>query len=84
MLKFLIGIAAGTGIGLLIAPRAGVETRARLSEIAQNPQEKVNQALDSGVDQMANVGERLGRMMGERVASAIRDNTGLESTEKTA
>ena len=37
MLKFLIGIGCGVGLGLLLAPASGEQTREQLKELASRP-----------------------------------------------
>ena len=43
---FLLGAVVGVAIGLLYAPRAGIETRHFLAEKAEEVKEKVNEAVD--------------------------------------
>jgi len=43
---FLLGAVVGVAIGMLYAPRAGMETRAMISEKADEVKEKVNEAVD--------------------------------------
>ena len=43
---FLLGAVVGVAIGMLYAPRSGVETRAMISEKADEVKEKVNEAVD--------------------------------------
>ncbi len=45
-LGFLLGAVVGVAIGMLYAPRAGIETRAMISEKADEVKEKVNEAVD--------------------------------------
>jgi gas vesicle protein len=50
----LAGAAAGTVIGLLIAPESGEETRKKLSKSAQ----KFNEHLKSSIDDLAEKGQK--------------------------
>ncbi len=43
---FLLGAAAGAILGLLFAPKPGVETRAMLAERAGEVREKASEAVD--------------------------------------
>lgn len=40
LLAFLAGAIIGAGIGILMAPKSGQETRRQLSDLAQKAQEK--------------------------------------------
>ena len=43
---FVLGAVVGVAIGMLYAPRAGMETRAMISDKADEVKEKVNEAVD--------------------------------------
>ena len=43
---FLLGAVVGVAIGMLYAPRAGIETRHMIAEKADEVKEKVNEAVD--------------------------------------
>ena len=40
----VVGILAGAGVALLLAPKTGEETRAQISEFARKAQDKVKEA----------------------------------------
>lgn len=84
MLKFLGGLAAGFGIGLLIAPAAGEETRRELAnkarEAAEYPQRKANELLDAVPDKAAQVAADAARQAAEEAVAKVRDKTGLQPT----
>ena len=44
LLAFLAGAIVGVGVGLLIAPRPGKETRERISDLARQGREKAAEA----------------------------------------
>ena len=43
---FIMGAAIGVAVGMLYAPRAGAETRAMISDKADEVKEKVSEAVD--------------------------------------
>jgi gas vesicle protein len=43
---FILGTVIGVAVGMLYAPRAGIETRAMVSDKADEVKEKVNEAVD--------------------------------------
>jgi gas vesicle protein len=43
---FLLGAVVGVAIGMLYAPRAGIETRHMIVDKADEVKEKVNEAVD--------------------------------------
>jgi gas vesicle protein len=45
-LVFLLGAALGAGIGLMLAPKPGAETRAMLAEKAHEAKEKAAEAAE--------------------------------------
>ncbi|MBI2853057.1 MAG: YtxH domain-containing protein [Chloroflexi bacterium] len=56
---FLIGAIIGVAVGLLYAPRAGSETRARVKEMAET-------AIDKGRETASELKERLPFRLGAR------------------
>ena len=84
MLKFLGGLAAGFGIGMLIAPARGEETRRELLEkargAAEYPQRKANELLDAVPEKAAQVAAETARQAAEQAVGKVREKTGLPPT----
>ncbi len=84
MLKFLGGLAAGFGIGLLIAPAAGEETRRELldkaRDIVRYPEKKANELLDAVPDKAAQVAADAARQAAVEAVAKVREKTGLPPT----
>jgi gas vesicle protein len=59
-LAFLAGLGFGAAVGMLIAPKSGVETRNDLEDLARNSlnREKLNEVLDQGRERLQNVVEQ--------------------------
>jgi|SRR6185369_1225006 gas vesicle protein len=59
-LAFLAGLGLGAAVGMLIAPKSGVETRNDLEDFARNSlnREKLNEVLDEGRERLQNVVEQ--------------------------
>jgi gas vesicle protein len=71
MLKFFVGIACGIGLGLLIAPAAGEETREQLLELAKRPGDAARQKVQEVREDIAQMGANLGRQVAEKVSDKI-------------
>lgn len=71
MLKFLAGIGTGIGIGLMIAPAAGQDTRRRLLETAKDPtgavRDQVQQVRQKAGDMGANIGRQAAQQAVDKV-----------------
>lgn len=65
------GVAAGVGIGLLLAPRAGVETRERLRAQTENFRLKARDFADRAKGQIASTGQQIGEALPQRLSSEI-------------
>jgi len=91
MFKFIAGIATGVGIGILIAPATGEETRRNLMEqarnlpqrakdLAQAPQRKANEMLDQVPEKAADIASQTARKAAESAVGSVRQKTGLPDT----
>lgn len=84
MLKFLSGLSLGYGIGLLLAPAKGEDTRRKLLEQAQDlahaPERKVNEVLNAVPDKAAELASDAARKSAQEAVDKLREKTGLSST----
>jgi gas vesicle protein len=75
MVKFLIGLGCGVGLGLLIAPAAGEETREQLLEIARRPGDAARQKVQDVREDIAQMGANLGRQVAEKMTDKVIPDT---------
>ncbi|HKU27587.1 MAG TPA: YtxH domain-containing protein [Candidatus Sulfotelmatobacter sp.] len=88
--RFLLGVGLGVGVGMLIAPTSGQETRERLGQKARDlmetPQrkieEKIEQTAESAKETAGDVGEKVGRQAAEAAVEAVRQS--LANRNKSA
>jgi len=71
MLKFIAGVLAGVGLGMLIAPAAGSETRQQLVEAAKNPEQAARRKVRQARGQVGEMGARIGRKVAESAADKV-------------
>ncbi len=78
--QFLLGFGIGMGLGVMLAPARGEETRHSVAqkarELIEMPQrkiqEKLNQAAESAKETAGDVGEKVGRQAAEAAVEAVR------------
>ena len=71
MLKFLAGIGAGVGLGLMIAPAAGRETRRQLMDIAKDPTGAVRDQVQQVRQKAGDIGANLGRQAAQQAVDKV-------------
>ena len=71
MLQFLIGLGCGFGLGLLIAPAPGSETREQLMELARDPGAAVRDKISEMRQKAGEAGANLGRQAAESAVDKV-------------
>jgi gas vesicle protein len=71
MLRFLAGVCCGFGIGLLLAPAPGAETREQLMEVARDPAAAARKQISNVREKVSDAGARLGRQVAESVVDKV-------------
>jgi gas vesicle protein len=71
MLKFLAGIGTGIGIGLIIAPAAGRETRRQLLDAAKDPTGAVRDQVQQARQKAGDIGANLGRQAAQQAVDKV-------------
>ena len=69
-----IGVVAGVGIGLLLAPRPGVEMREKLRARAENIKEKARELAERAKGQLSTTGQQLGQGLHQSRSSEIHES----------
>ncbi len=80
-MKFILGIAVGFFVGLLIAPRSGEETREllmdRAGEIAEAPQrrveERIREIARASEEKAGEIGSEVGKNTAQAAVRTIAD-----------
>ncbi|HEV2397856.1 MAG TPA: YtxH domain-containing protein [Candidatus Sulfotelmatobacter sp.] len=80
--SFLLGFGIGIGLGVILAPARGEETRHSVAQKARDLiempqrkiQQKVEQAAESAKETAGDVGERVGRQAAEAAVDAVEKN----------
>lgn len=80
LLVSLVSAAAGAGVALLLAPRSGKETRARLIANAADMKRQAQKAMDSA-RHTAKEGVRRGKQLTESIAEGVRSTAKEAKTE---
>ena len=71
MLKFLAGIGTGIGIGLMVAPAAGRETRRQLLETAKDPTGAVRNQVEQVRQKAGDMGANVGRQAAQQAVDKV-------------
>ncbi len=71
MLKFLIGIGCGIGVGLLIAPQEGSETRRNLVRLAKEPGKVAREKVEESRQKVGEMGANLRRQIAQKAVDKI-------------
>ena len=71
MLKFIAGLVCGAGVGLLIAPASGEDTRRRLAQAAHNPEELAREAVSNIREKAGDMGADLGRQAAQKAVDQV-------------
>ncbi len=71
MLQFLIGLGCGFGLGMLIAPAPGSETREQLMELARDPGAAVREKVSEIRRKAGDTGANLGRQAAESAVDKV-------------
>lgn len=71
MLKFIAGLVCGAGVGLLIAPASGEDTRRRLAQAARNPEELAREAVANIREKAGDMGADLGRQAAQKAVDQV-------------
>lgn len=71
MLKFIAGIGTGIGIGLMVAPAAGRDTRRQLLDIVKDPTRAVRDKVEKVRVRAGDIGANLGRQAAQQAVDKI-------------
>lgn len=86
-MRFILGLSIGVVVGLLYAPDRGVETRRKLREriedAGMSPRQAALRMTDEAEKKAGDLGERIGRRVGEATVEAIREEIS-EGKKRTA
>lgn len=71
MLKFVTGMLCGVGIGLLIAPAPGEQTRRQLQRVIREPQEAAREAVSNIRERAGDMGANMGRQAAQEAVDKV-------------
>lgn len=80
MKSLLAGLGLGIGVGLLLAPRAGSETRKRVKKKIEDVADQVGVSVDSGMNAGSNQGGEILQQNSIQVDSGIGDEAAENAT----
>lgn len=71
MVKFMTGLLCGVGVGLLVAPGRGEETRQRLMRAVQDPSAVAREKLQDVREKAGEMGANLGRQAAQQAVDKV-------------
>lgn len=71
MLKFIAGLVCGAGVGLLIAPASGEDTRRRLAQAVRDPEELARETVTNIREKAGDMGADLGRQAAQKAVDQV-------------
>lgn len=71
MLKFIAGLVCGAGVGLLMAPASGEDTRRRLAQAVRDPQELARETVSNIREKAGDMGADLGRQAAQKAVDQV-------------
>jgi gas vesicle protein len=76
-MRFLLGLAIGYVVGLLVAPAPGEQTRSQIADkardLSQIPVQKAAEAAEQAKQKAGDIGSRVGRQAAEAAVQAATD-----------
>lgn len=76
-MRFILGLSIGVVVGLLYAPARGEQTRRklweRIEDAGMSPRQAALRMTDEAEKKAGDLGERIGRRVGEATVEAIRE-----------
>ncbi len=76
-MRFILGLSMGVVVGLLYAPARGEQTRRklweRIEDAGMSPRQAALRMTDEAEKKAGDLGERIGRRVGEATVEAIRE-----------
>jgi gas vesicle protein len=82
MLKFLIGVGCGIGMGVLFAPQKGSETREQLARVGSDPIGTARNKMGDVRQKVSDAGARIGRQVAEAAADKVIPENLATGTER--
>jgi gas vesicle protein len=71
MLRFITGILCGVGLGLLIAPDSGDETRRQLLRAVREPEQIAREAVTNIREKAGDMGANMGREAAQKAVDRV-------------
>ncbi len=71
MFKFIAGILCGVGVGLLIAPDSGQETRRQLLRAVREPEQIARETVTNIREKAGDMGANMGREAAQKALDRV-------------